>query len=159
MSKLPLAYDCARILLVDDNHDVRACMRRVLVQAGHDVVEAGSGDAGAALIRDAVHFDLLVTDIHMPGSRDGVMLAACWRDRAPGRPVLFVSGLVGDRLDANAPGLHEAVLHKPFRRAALLDVVRQLLAQHGTVVAPALVLTGQVGAAPLASAVQRRWRA
>lgn len=87
------------------------------------------------------------------------MLAACWRDRAPNRPVLFVSGHTGDRLDADALGSYEAVLHRPFRRAALLDAVRQLLAQHVTVIAPAVVFAGQAGAAPLASAAQRRWRA
>ena len=117
----------ARILLVDDDNDVRASMRRTLAQAGHNVVEAESGDAAAALIEDAVPFDILVTDVRMPGSRDGVALASCWDEKAPGRPVLFVSGDTDSRLDAGALGPHQAMLHKPFQRASLRNAVRHLL--------------------------------
>ncbi len=117
----------ARILLVDDDHDVRASIRRTLVQDGHDVVEAESGDTAAALIEDAVPFDMLVTDVRMPGSRDGVALASCWDEKVPGRPVLFVSGDTDNQLDLSALGPHQAMLHKPFQRASLLDAVRHLL--------------------------------
>ena len=117
----------ARVLLVDDDNEVRASMRRTLAQDGHNVVEAESGDAAAALIEDAVPFDMLVTDVRLPGSRDGVALASCWDEKAPGRPVLFVSGDTNDQLDLDALGPHQAMLHKPFQRASLLDVVQHLL--------------------------------
>ena len=117
----------ARILLVDDNHDLRASMSRTLAQDGHKVVEAESGDTAALLIEDAVPFDMLVTDVRMPGSRDGVALASAWDEKVPGRPVLFVSGDTENRLDLNALGSHQAMLHKPFRRASLRDAVRRLL--------------------------------
>ena len=119
----------ARILLVDDNDGVRVSIRRALVQDGHDVVEAVSGDTAAALIEDATSFDMLVTDVRMPGSRDGVALASCWHEKAPDRPVLFVSGDTDNRLDLNALGPHQAILHKPFRRASLLTAVRRLLSK------------------------------
>ncbi len=119
----------ARILLVDDNDDVRASMRRTLAQDGHDVVEAESGDTAAALIEDAVPFDILVTDVRMPGSRDGVALASCWDEKAPGRPVLFVSGDTDNQLDLSALGPHQAMLHKPFGRASLLSAVQHLLSK------------------------------
>ena len=147
----------ARILLVDDNHDVRASLRRALVQAGHNVVEAGSGEAAAAVIRNAVPFDMLVTDVRMPGQCDGAALASCWREKAPGRPVLFVSGEANARLDVGAIGPHEAVLPKPFQRAALLDAVQRLLAGSLTAAAPAPA--GQSGAATPERAQQGRWRA
>ena len=117
----------ARILLVDDNDDVRASIRRTLAQAGHDVVEAECGDTAAALIENTVPFDMLVTDVRMPGSRDGVALASCWDEKAPGCPVLFVSGDTDNRLDLCALGPHQALLHKPFERAFLLDAVQHLL--------------------------------
>ena len=117
----------ARILLVDDDHDVRASIRRTLAQAGHDVVEAECGDTAAALIEDAVPFDILITDVRMPGSHDGVALASCWHEKAPGRPVLFVSGDTDNQLDLCALGPHQAMLHKPFQRASLLDAVQDLL--------------------------------
>ena len=117
----------ACILLVDDDHDVRASIRRTLAQDGHNVVEAESGDAAAALIEHAVPFDMLITDVRMPGSCDGVALAFCWDEKAPGRPVLFVSGDTDNQLDLGALGPHQAMLHKPFERASLLDAVRHLL--------------------------------
>ena len=91
------------------------------------MVEAESGDAAAALIGEAGPFDMLVTDVIMPGSYDGVALTAWWREKVPGRPVLFVTGHADGRLDPGALGPHEAVLHKPFQRASLLDAVRLLL--------------------------------
>lgn len=127
MNGTPLALEQARILLVDDNHDVRVSMRRALAQGGHNVVEAGSGEAAAALIEEAVPFDMLVTDIRMPGPCDGVALASSWDEKAPDRPVLFVSGHAGNRLDLGALGPLQAVLHKPFQRATLLSAVRHLL--------------------------------
>ena len=127
MNDTAVAFEPARILLVDDDDDVRVSMRRALARDGHSVVEAGSGDTAAALIEDAVPFDMLVTDVRMPGARDGVALASCWHEKAPGRPVLFVSGHAGSRLDLDGLGPHQAVLHKPFRRASLLIAVRRLL--------------------------------
>lgn len=103
-------------------------MRRILAQAGHCVMEAGSGEAAVALIGKAGPFDMLVTDIRMPGSCDGVVLAECWREKTPGRPVLFVSGDTDNRLDMDTLGPHEAMLPKPFRRASLLNAVHLLLA-------------------------------
>lgn len=127
MNDSTLSADRACILLVDDNDNVRTAISRVLAQAGHEVVEAGSGDAAAALIDDAAPFDLLVTDVRMPGSCDGVAVAMGWREKVPGRPVLFVSGDTDSRLDLDVLGPHEALLHKPFRRASLLDAVQHLL--------------------------------
>ena len=117
----------ARILLVDDDDDVRASMHRALAQDGHEVVEAECGDTAAALIQDVVPFDMLVTDIRMPGVRNGVALASAWDEKVPGRPVLFVSGDTDGQLDLAVLGPHQAMLHKPFRRAFLLNLVWRLL--------------------------------
>ncbi len=129
MNDTAVIPELARILLVDDNDGVRVSMRRALAQGGHSVIEAGSGDTAAALIEASVLFDMLITDVRMPGSRDGVALASCWHEKAPGRPVLFVSGHAGSRLDLDALGPHQAVLHKPFRRASLLYAVQHLLSR------------------------------
>ena len=135
------------ILLVDDDDDVRASMRRILAQAGHCVMEAGSGEAAVALIGKAGPFDMLVTDIRTPGSCDGVVLAECWREKVPGHPILFVSGDTGGRLNMDTLGPYEVLLLKPFRRTSLLDAVRLLLTQHITGASPAPASPGQGGAA------------
>ena len=148
MSDSALTAECTYILLVEDNHDVRASIRRALAKAGHNVVEAGSGDAAAALIGGAVPFDMLITDFRMPGAYDGVALAACWREKVPGRPILFVSGHADERLDMGIVGPHAALLPKPFQRAVLLDMVKHLLAGRLTAAVPAMMLPGRAGAAP-----------
>ena len=154
-----MSADRACILLVDDNHDVRTSMRRALVQAGHHVVEAGSGDAALVLVREATVFHMLVTDVLMPGLCNGVALASCWRERVPGHPVLFVSGHADGQLDLNALGPHEAVLPKPFRRAALLDAVQRLLALRLTAATSASASADRGGATQSEYAPQHRWHA
>ena len=123
---VPLA---GRVLLVEDNDSVRLAIRRALAGAGLKVVEARSGDAAAGLIASDECLDLLVTDMRMPGARDGVALAEEWRRCWPGRPVLFVSGSFDERLNPASLGPHEALLAKPFGRADLVRAVRQLLDQ------------------------------
>ena len=115
-----------RILLVDDDAAVRTVMRRVLAQAGLSVTEAGSGDQAALLLDQPGGFDILVTDVQMPGARDGLALATDWRARVPGRPLLFVTGF-SDSLRPDQLGPQEAMICKPFPRAGLVDAVRRLL--------------------------------
>lgn len=115
-----------RILLVDDDAAVRAAMRRVLAQAGLSVTEADSGDQAALLLDQPGSFDMLVTDVRMPGARDGLSLATDWRARAPGRPLLFVTGS-NDRLRHDQIGPQAEVICKPFPRAFLVDAVRRML--------------------------------
>ncbi len=125
-----LAFDphASRILLVDDDVEVRQAMQRALSQAGMSVVAAESGDTAAELIAKAETFDMLVTDVRMPGQRDGVALASDWRERLPGRPILFVSGSSEKHVNVAALRPHEAVLLKPFPRGLFVDTVRTLLA-------------------------------
>ena len=116
-----------RILLVDDDAAVRQSMGRALRQAGLLVIEAEDGDAAIELIAGPAAFDMLVTDVRMPGQSDGVAVAAVWRRQAPGRPILFVSGFDDHQVNAANLGLNEAMLLKPFPRAVLVDAVCTLL--------------------------------
>lgn len=115
-----------RILLVDDDAAVRAAMHRVLTQAGLSVTEAGSGDQAALLLDCPGDFDMLVTDVQMPGVRNGLSLAMDWRAQAPGRPLLFVTAS-SDRLRPDQLGPQEEVISKPFPRACLVNAVRRML--------------------------------
>jgi len=160
MNKPALTVGFARILLVDDDEEVRAAMRRALAQAGFAVTEARSGDAAAALIGEAAPWSLLVTDVRLPGALDGVALAASWRKTAPGRPLLFVSGYSDDLLGPGSLGAYEELLNKPFRRACLVDAVQRLLvrARHPSrpVMDPSPAWAAASAAAPLVSAPTAR---
>jgi len=82
----------ACILLVEDEAEIRAMLAEVLADAGHEVVEADSGDSAALLLDGPANFDLLVTDITMPGLLDGIGLAALFRALHASRPILYITG-------------------------------------------------------------------
>ena len=89
----------ARILLVEDEGLVRMMTAEALRDEGFEVVEAASGDEAAKLLGGAPAFDVLLTDVRMPGLLDGVDLAVQARLQAPSIPVLVVSGYAVQLMD------------------------------------------------------------
>jgi PAS domain S-box-containing protein len=118
---------CGDILLVDDDDDVRAVAAAMLRDAGHSVIEAGSGGAALEhLSRDDPHIDLLIADIAMPGM-SGTRLAQVARQTRPDLPILFISGFAD--LAARGDGMAETVLQKPFRAEELNAKVAAIFSQ------------------------------
>lgn len=114
------------ILIADDDDAVRQVMRIALQQAGYDVCEATNG-AEAIRAMHAAPFDLIITDVLMP-ERDGLEMIMHVRRRNPNIKVLAISGADNALFLANAAGLGATqVLRKPFRVAALLALVADLL--------------------------------
>ncbi len=113
------------VLLVEDERNVRELTRRVLEQGGYSVLEAC--DAVEALEVAARHrgFDLLLTDVVMPG-RSGKELAAELREGRPGLPVLFMSGYFDS---VGSPEGPDGFVGKPFTRDELLGSVRSALSR------------------------------
>ncbi len=114
------------ILLVEDNADVREMAERQLRELGYRVRSADSGPAALALIA-AESFDLLFTDIVMPGGMTGYELAAAARARRPGLRVLFTTGYARVPLPIEEGRTEEAILRKPYRRSELALRVREVL--------------------------------
>jgi PAS domain S-box-containing protein len=115
-----------RILLVEDEPAVRDVVQRILVRAGHEATVASSAEQALGLLADDSDFDLLVTDVIMPGMW-GDELAERARELLPHLPVLFMSGYSERFLHrgrATAPG---PVLTKPFRDEVLLRQVAELV--------------------------------
>ena len=114
------------ILVVEDQLPVRTIIVAMLTRNGYRVIEAG--DATAALIlAETEAFDLLLTDVVMPG-RSGRELAEALRDRSPGQPVLYMSGYSGGVFGTQrALDPREALIHKPFNEATLLAAVHTAL--------------------------------
>jgi len=123
----PGVVNAARVLLVEDEAVVRAILERTLVRAGYRVVVATSAEEALELRDDGDRFELLVTDVVMPGM-NGWELGKRLRQRWPGLRVLHVSGYTEDVADpggAGEPGA--AFLQKPFLPADLLASMRRLL--------------------------------
>lgn len=121
----------ARILIIDDEDELRSMLRRMLEQAGHEVTEAVNGAEGIELYeRDRP--DLIITDIIMP-EKEGVETIIALRRADPNLPIIAISG--GGRLEATdfltmARKLGaRRTLAKPFRRDQLLEAVDECLAK------------------------------
>ncbi len=123
---LPLGAE--KILLVEDNDLVRQYSSSQLSALGYDVVETSSGPEALELLQKRDDFDLLFTDIVMPGGMNGRQLADAARELHPQLLVLYTSGYTDNaivhhgRLD---PGAH--LLNKPYGRAELARKIREVL--------------------------------
>jgi DNA-binding NtrC family response regulator len=115
-----------KILLCDDEESLCRSLGRILRSAGHEVV-AVDGRGGMARIRDE-RFDLILTDIRMPGVSGFDILAAA-RKHAPGTPVIAMSGSaeIPDAVKAMHAGARDFLI-KPFDVRALEDSVASILA-------------------------------
>jgi signal transduction histidine kinase/ActR/RegA family two-component response regulator len=118
----------AKVLVVDDEDDVREALRDLLVRDGHRVVMCANGES--ALERfEAEAFDLVVTDLGMPRTT-GWDVARAVKLRAPATPVVMVTGW-GDHFDQDDAGKRgvDAVIAKPFRRDDLRVAVATALSR------------------------------
>lgn len=113
------------ILLVEDETGVRGVAARMLEESGYSVVAAGTPDEAVSLLSDTDRpFDLLLTDVAMPGM-NGRLLSRKAESARPGIGVLFMSGY-SKELFIKSGLLEEGVhfLYKPFSRDALVRAVR-----------------------------------
>lgn len=119
----------ATILLVDDEPEVRRITARILTAAGHAVVEAEDAESAlAALAASPGPVDLLMSDVVMPG-RSGIELAHDFAARQPGRPILLLSGFVGETdHGGRAADVPYPLLAKPISGPDLLAAVAAALA-------------------------------
>lgn len=111
----------AVVLLVDDNADVLESTSLLLEQAGLAVTTAGDAAQALALLAAGLQPHVLLSDIVMPGSLDGLALARLVRRRHPALRVVLASGYSAAANEARAEGF--AVLQKPYDADALLAVI------------------------------------
>jgi PAS domain S-box-containing protein len=115
------------ILLVEDNPHVRRTAMRQLTDLGYSVIDADEAESALEKIRSGAQFDLLLTDVVMPGGMSGYELAAAAEEFRPGLNVLFTSGYT--ELAAN--GLRTArkgpLISKPYTKSDLGRAIRSAL--------------------------------
>ncbi len=114
------------VLVVEDDVEVREAMQFALSDAGYSVRTAGEADAALAVLMSDTPLDLLVCDVTLPGSMDGLEIAAIARRRRPDLRILLASGYGGEELHG-AEGFD--MLAKPFSQAELLLRVAQACAR------------------------------
>ncbi len=119
------------ILLVEDEDAVRLFAARALRNKGYTVLEATNGEGALDVLKTDEHFDLLITDVVMPGM-DGATLARLVRMERPGTRIILISGYSEDvAFDglSDQPDVH--FLPKPFSLKQLALVVKKVLAGGG----------------------------
>ena len=117
----------ALILVVDDEFSVAEVLQSVLADAGHEVVTAVNGQQGLELLGSRSP-DLVLLDFMMPIMDGPAMLKAMKKDPAYRKvPAVVMSSLPESAVAEAARGMYTAFLRKPFKLAAVTDVVESVL--------------------------------
>ena len=119
----------ARILLAEDDDSMRDFLAKALKRAGHEVISCADGDEGLSVFEGQPDgFDLLLTDIVMPGI-DGIELARRAAELDPDIKIMFITGFAAVALNSDSEAPKNAkVLAKPVHLRELVSEVSKLLA-------------------------------
>jgi len=117
------------VLIVEDDFLIRMNAAEMIAQAGFDVVEAANADEAIVILEGVIlegrlDITIVFTDIQMPGSMDGLKLAAAIRGRWPPIKIVATSGLVNVRQDDLPEG--GRFLPKPYSPEQIILTLREL---------------------------------
>ena len=123
----PDARCVQRILLAEDDEDMRRFLVRALTKAGYDVVSFGNGLEAYERLKEEP-FTLLLTDIVMP-EMDGIELARKASELDPDLKIMFITGFAAVALNSDSAAPKNAkVLSKPVHLRELVNEVQKMLA-------------------------------
>jgi CheY-like chemotaxis protein len=120
-----LAKGPLTILVVDDEALVRMALAEGFEEAGFRVVQAASANEALSVLRTSIAIDAVLTDIQMPGSMDGLQLAAAVRKIRPGLKIAVTSGHLVTRPSRR---IADAFIAKPWAVETVVERVRKLIA-------------------------------
>lgn len=113
-------------LLVEDEAVLRNMLCGSLSDFGFEVEQAESADAAWRMVEEGLNFDLLVTDVRMPGTMDGIELAKRVKATGTDAAIVIMSGYTGAQKTPLEP--FPNFLPKPFTEARLLTLIKQAMA-------------------------------
>ena len=117
----------AKIILAEDDHDMRRFLVKALEKAGHHVKSFAEGASAFEEIKQTT-FDLLLTDIVMP-EMDGIELARRAAELDPSLKIMFITGFAAVALNSDSEAPKNAkVLAKPVHLRELVSEVNKMLA-------------------------------
>jgi CheY-like chemotaxis protein len=117
-----------RVLFVEDEELIRMILTETMIEAGLEVTEAANGEEAMQLLGQR-RFDLLLTDVHMPGRFNGVDLARQVRALWPEVPVVFVTGRPDTLRAFGTPGPRDRSVLKPYKPSDVLTAIQASLAE------------------------------
>ncbi|MFW9612225.1 MAG: PAS-domain containing protein [Fluviibacter sp.] len=113
------------VLLVEDDPDVRQVIRNQLLDLGHPVLEADNAAHALELIRNIHDIMIVVTDVIMPGSRNGREMARDAKALNPQLHIIIMSGFEDLLKDDHSNDTEFVRLNKPFTKRELADALGQ----------------------------------
>jgi len=116
-----------RILVVEDNVDVRELTVQRLKRLGYDVVEFVTGAAACDALKSGLKVDLVFSDIMMPGGLTGVDLGKWISEHRSALPVILTTGFADEATDIAAIADAWPILRKPYTQRDLAEVLRKTL--------------------------------
>lgn len=119
----------AKLLLVEDESQILTVLSAVLSREGYSITIAKSGDEAAELFAEHPDFDIVITDIVMPGKLQGTTLSRHLRELRPELPVIFMSGYASEAtVHGNGLRPEDIRLMKPVRKRDLIEAIEKALA-------------------------------
>lgn len=120
--------DGEHILLLEDDKDLRALTKRILKNLKYEVFEASNEAEVNSLLAQDIHFDLMVSDILLPGPLKGPQIAQKVLLQQPDLKIMFISGYLEGSSEIDLPDVTaSSFLAKPFSQKALAEAVSALL--------------------------------
>ncbi len=123
--KLDPQVERPTVLVVEDEVLLRLTVAEELRANGIGVLEAANADEALALLQSQVAINLVLTDVRMPGSMDGLALANLLRQTRPGLKLIIASGHLPDLGPRETA---EAFIHKPYDLPIVVKQIKALLA-------------------------------
>jgi len=111
------------ILTVEDEYLISKYLRAILESGGHRVIATFDADEAIEVLERVRDIQLVITDINMPGSMDGLRLAAAIRDRWPPIHLIVVTGFAPPK--RNELPRDSIFIAKPYGAVEILSAVRQ----------------------------------
>lgn len=120
-----------RVLVVEDEFLIRLTLSEALGDEGFEVLEAETGDAALPMLMDGSGIRLLLTDIQLPGSLNGLALVDRARQAMPELPVIYMTGRPDPDGSASASP-RDVFIAKPYTLADICDAAKRLTAAQTT---------------------------
>ena len=114
-----------KILVVEDEPLIRLGLASTIEDAGYEVVEAASADEAIRKLEQIEDVRLVLTDVDMPGSMDGIRLAHYVNRRWPPIRLVVISGKVGGKPNELPAGAR--FMAKPYQEPALINMVEAMM--------------------------------
>jgi len=124
--KSPITDNKSTVLLVDDNVELLEMTEEILLSENYRVLKASGGQAALDIINSRKHFDLLFSDIAMPGRINGIKLAEYTKQHRPGCEILLTTGYTNEYAGQDVK-TEFPVVQKPYDTDELIEKIQTML--------------------------------